>query len=86
LEQSKSLSLWLKDYKEVVDWLKGAPGAFIREIVSVLQKKVNLKNEAEADSLVNLLSELEKQKMIPENSFYFNESDGQFHWNEELLK
>lgn len=84
-EQSDIMS-WLQDFKNIASWIKAGPQDYWKSMMKVLQKKIDLKNEVEVDALSQFLSYLEGQKLVPEGILSFNETDDQFHWNEELIK
>ncbi|MBP7898945.1 hypothetical protein KAZ92_03305 [Candidatus Gracilibacteria bacterium] len=86
LEQAPSLEPWLEDYAEVAPWLKQKPKTFVKQLLVVLKKKVDIKNEKQLELLLRFIEAVSKVHKFTEGFLYFNEQDGSFHWNEDLLK
>ncbi len=90
LGKTKDITPWLEQHAEVVEWLKPKSEKFVLALLSVLQKKVDVIDENHIKNILEFLS-LCKEKNIAggkidfETIFFFDEEDGQFHWNEKLL-
>jgi predicted RNA methylase len=86
LSEIKNIDFWLQDYMVVADWLVGKPGSFLKDLFSILKKKIDLSKEEQIQNLLNLSEQLKNKKIIKDDVIFFNESDNQFHWNEDFFK
>jgi hypothetical protein len=86
LSEIKNIDFWLQDYMVVADWLVGKPGSFLKDLFAILKKKIDLSKEEQIQNLLNLSEQLKNKKIIKDDVIFFNESDNQFHWNEDFFK
>ena len=72
--------LWLKQFTNKT--------AAKKQLISFLKEKDPnaIQSEAAVAAIVDLEDYLKSQKLIEDELVRFDESDGQFHWNEELIK
>jgi hypothetical protein len=79
---------WLRDYERASEWIWATQKSldFVKKIIFILIKKVDLEDSEQVSLSVNFLNLL--QAVGIENAdkiLYFDEQDNRFHWNEEYL-
>jgi hypothetical protein len=84
----EGITQWLADYQTVAEWIvaTGQSDGFVTELFKTLAKKVDLQDGEQIDLVLKLAHTLKEQGLdnVDEVLFY-NEKDGQFHWDKELL-
>ncbi len=83
LEQANDITAWLNEYEETAAWFQNKPETLKKRLMKVLSQKVDLSDTKKVDLLLKFLHGLNEEKW--EGALFFNEQDGTFHWNEELV-
>lgn len=87
LKQLPNISSWLQDHSEVALWFSKKPENTVKKLFSVLKEKIDLNNEEQLGLVMQLIDDLKEKKIKDiDQVLFFNEEDGEFRWNEDLLK
>ncbi len=86
LKQTNSIDIWLKDASNAAEWFISAPVDIIKNLITILKEKVDLSNFEQVEPLSEFFHILEVQGKVPIDVLIFDESDGEFHWNENVFK
>ncbi len=85
LKVEKDLAQWVSDYENVAPWLAQNDDQYVTDVFLVLKDRVDLKDQNVVQDLLNMTEELHKLGKKNLELIYFNESDGQFYWNEKIF-
>jgi len=84
----ENFNIWLKDYEATAYWLimTEKPPAFIRKILFVLLEKIDLTNIEEVQLVQSFFGRLAEGELEGiDGVLYYDESDSQFHWDEDYF-
>lgn len=86
LSQTQDVLVWLKDAEEIGDWAAGKPDSFMKKLFTVISDKVDFANGEHVKYLSLLLDEMSARGIeFAGKVIFFDEGEGKFHWNKELL-
>lgn len=79
---------WLADWQETATWLiaGGKERDFMNQFFFALTQKLDLANEKQTSYFVELVNALQQNGWsLGGDLLYFNEQEGKFHWNEDMV-
>ncbi len=86
---SEEIGRWLEDYSQIAEWIAGSGKGddFVNQLLYILSTHVDLENDDQIENLMHFVSELaQKGWELGIDMIYFDESTGEFNWNEKMVE
>lgn len=90
---SSQFDTWMKDWPDVLLWILSKPKEnredFLNRLFYVVTQKVDLNDEEQVEGVIDMIESLHMPVLglqLGEDVIFFNEEDGQFHWDEKVLE